>query len=165
MAIFDPNAGPVIISSISKGISSQVLQAMQNENPVGACRTDWNRTGACIITVVGHGHGGYVVGYFERLISVVIGYAGKVVLFSDVFDMPTYDSAFRTVTTEVMVKNRDKHEASHLLVQTKLVSMAATVAAAQQTSPHTNYNNRAEFEKVVTKFGLPTKRPLPKQPG
>ncbi len=160
MAIFDPTREPVSISLVNKGGSFQVFHAMQQQNHVGAFRIDWTRTGAGIQTCVGYGHAGYLA-YFERLITTVFSYTGRFVILTDFWDMPTYDSGFRTGETEVLTKHRSKHECSHLLVQTKVVAMGVSVSASAQGSvPHTNYKDRAEFEKVVAKYGLPTRRPV-----
>src|ERR1700709_2670386 len=109
MPLFDPTQGPVTIATVNKGISFQVLQARQSDAPVGAYRIDWNRSGAGIQTVVGHGHVGYLT-HFERLSVLVYGYTGRFTILTDFWDMPTYDSPFRTGETECLVKNRDKHE-------------------------------------------------------
>src|SRR5580658_4157253 len=101
MAIFDPTAGPVIINSIEKGVSFEVLQALQNEKPIGAYRLDWTRTGAGIQTVVGHAHVGYVP-LFVRQMNIVVGYTGRFTVFSDLWDAPAYDSAWRAQEQEWM---------------------------------------------------------------
>src|SRR5271155_3165856 len=99
MAQFDPTQGPVTIQSIEKGISFEVFQASQSGKMVGSYRIDWNRTGAGIQTVSGHAHGAWVTP-FARLNTTVASYTGRFVILSDFWDIPTYDSAFRTGETE-----------------------------------------------------------------
>jgi hypothetical protein len=162
--VFDPAQGPVTISSVSKGVSFEVFQAMQGQTPVGAYRIDWTRSGAGIQTVVGHAHAAWVVP-FARLNTTVASYAGRFIILSDFWNIPTYDSAFRTGETEWLIKNKDKHEASHLLFPTKkIIAMAVSVSTAVQgpTVPHTNYNERAPFERMVAHYGLPTTRAMPR---
>ncbi len=104
-----------------------------------------------------------------RLNTTVAGYAGRFTLFSDFWDALAYDPALRAGQTEWLIKNRDKHHASHLLFPPKtMIAMGVTVSAAMQaaaegpTVPHTNYSNRADFERVVAQHGLPKNRPLPR---
>jgi hypothetical protein len=161
MNLFDPTKGPVTIRSVDKGTSFEVFQALQAEQPVGSYRLDWMREGVAMQTVIGHGHAAYGAP-FVRQSDIVLGYKGRITYFSDFWEAATYDSALRISQSDWVNKNRAKYDAAHILLNSKLFSMAAAVVNLAVGGWLKSYTNRAEFEKLVVKQGLPAKRPMPR---
>lgn len=166
MSIFDPSKGPVTTvsvdkgTSVTKGVSFEVFQAMQADQPVGALRLDWTRAGVGMQTIVGHGHGAYVP-HWVRQIETVVGYTGRLIHFTDFWECATYDTLFRTAETQYVLKVRSKIDASHVLVQSKLMAMGVSVVNLAAGGILKSYTKRADFESVLVQHGLPAKRPVP----
>src|SRR4051794_30762251 len=99
MVIFDVTQGPVTTTSVEKGPLFEVFQAQQGEKSVGAIRFDWTRSGAFLKTIVGHGHVAYVAPY-ARLLESIMSQTERATIFTDFWEMPTYDSAIRTGMTQ-----------------------------------------------------------------
>lgn len=160
MGIFDVTQGPVTVHSVEKGTLFEVFQARQGEKPAGSARFDWTRQGIFVQTILGHGHGAYIPP-FLRQAEIVLSYTGKITVFTDFWDMTTYDSLLRTGQTQFAVKNLSKFDASHVLVQSKIVAMGTSVVGLAMGGIVKSYSKRIEFDRLISKFGLPVKRPMP----
>jgi hypothetical protein len=160
MAVFNSLAGPVTASTTEKGISFEVVQAMQGEVVLGALRFDWTRTGAIIKTLVGHGHLAYLPAYL-RISNAALAHTGRFVYFTDYWNATAYDSQLRIEFTDWLTKNHSKDDGCHTLVRSKMISMGVAVMNATLGGTQTHYTSRLEFERVVAKHALPSKRPMP----
>jgi hypothetical protein len=160
MGAFNSLAGPVTAGTIEKGISFEVVQAVQNEKQIGALRFDWTRNGAIIKTLVGHGHIAYLPAYL-RISNAALAHTGRFIYFTDYWNATNYDSQLRIEFTEWLTKNHAKDDGCHTLVRSKMISMGVAVMNATLGGSQTHYTTRMEFEREVAKHGLPGKRPMP----
>ena len=160
MGKFDASQGPVSLRLIENRTSFEVFQAMQGETPVGAMRLDWTRGGAVVETIDGHGHGAYMQPIVKRF-ETVLGYNGRVTPFGDFWDMPAYDTPFRTVHAEWFFKHRSVIDAIIVRTQSKIVLMGASVANIAAGGLFRTFSTRPEFDALLSKHSLPGKRPVP----
>jgi len=159
MSLFSPTKGPVTIRSVEKTSSFEVLHAFQADRPVGAIRFDWTPQGAGMQTVVGHGHAGYVAPFVRHAESIA-AYNGRLVWFTDFWEMSTYDSPMRTGQGDWIARNRAKIDSGHILVQSKIVAMGASVVNLAVGGFIKFFAKRPDFDALVSQHGLPARRPV-----
>jgi hypothetical protein len=145
MTVLD-SASPV--REVDRGLTFETWQGS------GAMRLDWSRQGHVRVIVHGHGHVDYadaVVARWESVRRV----NGRVTLHIDFWEMPTYDSGLRVGMTGWATKNRDSVDGVHVVTRSKLVSMGVSVANLAMGGIFTTHVQRAEFDLLMTKLGLP----------
>ena len=157
MEKFDASQGIVSLRRIETRTSFELYHAMQGETPVGSLRLDWTRNGAVLETVDGPGYGVYMDPIVKRF-DTVLAYTGRIDPFGDFWDMPSYETRFRTDHGSWFVKNRAVINAIIVCTQSKLVLMGSAVVNIGAGGLVKAFSKRDEFDTAVSKHGLPGRR-------
>lgn len=124
-------------------------------------RLDWSRQGHVRVIVLGHGNADYADAVVARWESVR-RINGRVTLYIDFWEMQTYDSGLRVGMTGWATKHRDCVDGVHVVTRSKLVSMGVSVANLAMGGIFTTHVQRAEFDALMMKLGLPLNPPMSK---
>lgn len=152
----EPDVAQGSIVQVEKGNFYEVWRS-----PTITLRLDWNRSGAVLHTVWGHGCADSATVITRRWEALRRAHA-KITILADFCCLPTYDSAFRVIEQEWIIKNRASLEPIHVLVSSKIVAMGVAVANLAMGGLMTSYSTRASFDSVVAKHGLPANPTMPK---
>jgi hypothetical protein len=139
---------------VSSGPSFEIWKG-----PAGAMRLDWTKKGVVRIIVEGHGYAGYAPAMIRRW-NDALRVAPKIGVVVHFWDMPTYDSPFRTETQAWGAKHRDALDIVYLLTRSKLVSMGASVLNLALGGIAKVFTKKEEFDIACQKLGLQVNPPM-----
>ena len=155
MDLQDPSKNSNSFREIERGPTFEIYHGAGCTN-----RLDWTRQG--IVRTIMMGHAG--VASAEAIIrrfEVVVRFTGRITALYDVWDLTGYDSDFRIELTKWGTKNRSTIDAIHATTRSKMVNMGLSVANLAMGGILTPYGNRADFDAVAKRFGLPLNPSMP----
>jgi hypothetical protein len=152
-----PDAKPFqVIQKVDAGASFEVWRST-----AGALRLDWNRQGVVLETMLGYGSHEFGTVIARRWEALRRG-GVQVLILIDFWDMPNYDSGFRTTMQDWALKNRTSMvQTVHILTSSKLVSMGVAVANLALGGIITAHTQRPPFDAAVKKLGLAARPQMP----
>jgi hypothetical protein len=87
---------------------------------------NWTSSGGLLVVVAVHGDRVLAPLMTQRADTIVA--RGRVRIFFDFWDMPTYDSEMRIQWTNWLAKHRARLDEIHIVARSKLVAMGVSVA-------------------------------------
>jgi hypothetical protein len=151
----DPDKAQGQLVLVDKGITYEVWQMSG-----GSMRLDWNHQGAVALTFDGYGHVNFGPAMIRRWDAALRARANYSI-FIDFWDMPTYDGSLRITMTDWLRKHRSA-EPVHILVRSKLVAMGVAVGNLALGGMLTPHSQRASYDLLIKKQGLPVNPSMPK---
>jgi hypothetical protein len=120
----------------------------------GTLRLHWNRRGALETTVREHG-GEDLVDIVTQRMDSVLRDGGRIVLFFDLGEMHSYDSAMRVRWTDWLKRHLSQVESLDVVARSKLVAMGVAVANLALGGIITVHaERRGTYEALLLKAGL-----------
>ncbi len=138
----------MVVSAFSQQVRARLGQPTLVEEDARAWYQGWifSEEGVVVQQVSGHISTGLVevsITLCERALGAT---KRRLLLMDDLAEVTSYDSAARVKSVDWGRVNQDKLEGVHVLLKSKLIAMAVSVANIALRDPMTPYSEREPFE-------------------